>query len=189
MHLQRITLIAICVSFVCIVHSVAAMDNPELQEGLRKRATSQPLIDQFEGPTLTKHSIDTKKIEDNIDEEEKREKREKQTEEKEKEDIKTALNRGVEWTAKNKACLIKTGLAMAGLGLGIWIFSQLIVSADAAAMFNNNREAYKELFEYYKKNLMNTTVDVAGEKLAEAAERAQDNEVVTGIIITQAETD
>ncbi|KAI5188999.1 hypothetical protein NECID01_0354 [Nematocida sp. AWRm77] len=186
MHLQKTALLAICVSLVCLVHSAAAADNPELQEGLRKRASSQPSTSQFDDATLTKHLMCTQEIEESVA----REKRERQ---KEEEDSNAVLNRGIEWAAKNQARIFKTVLVVAGLGVGIWILSQLILFADAeAAAISHNSLAerlYLKKYPYKHSSLIYKDVIIAGEQLAEEAEEElQENEEITDTVQTMIET-
>ncbi|KAI5193297.1 hypothetical protein NECID01_2196, partial [Nematocida sp. AWRm77] len=126
MHLQRTILIAICVSLVFIIHSVTAMNNPELHEGVRKRASNQLSIDQFEEQTLTRHSMSTKEIKGSVAKELRRKREEIKKMQKEEEDKKTILNHGVEWIAKNQDNIFIMMLFLVGLGITICTFSQLI---------------------------------------------------------------
>ncbi|KAI5190366.1 hypothetical protein NECID01_0958 [Nematocida sp. AWRm77] len=182
MHLQRTTLIAICVSLVCIAHSVTAMNNAELHEGVRKRANDQPSIDQFEGPTLTRHSMSTKEIKGSVAGEERKEK---------EEDSNTVLNSRVEWASKNQARVFKTVLVVAGLVTTIFILFQLIVFADAkaAVMYIKNTPISRYLFGYFNKypSISYKDMLLVIEKI-EAVETAQENEVVTSTMQTIIET-
>ncbi|KAI5192768.1 hypothetical protein NECID01_2074 [Nematocida sp. AWRm77] len=174
MHLQRTILIAICVSLICFDHRSYTMNNPELHEGVRKRANDQPSIDQFEGPTLTRHAIDTKKLDAIIAEEFRREREEIERKKKEEEDKKTILDHGAEWIVKNQDDNFKMLLLVIGLGFTLWVLSQLaiFVSADAAAIVKRNflpRRWYLHDYYYNNPNTYNSS-NVIIERVTEVAE-------------------
>ncbi|KAI5193060.1 hypothetical protein NECID01_2170, partial [Nematocida sp. AWRm77] len=150
-------------------HSVTAMNNPEYQEGVRKRANDQPSTSQFDEASLTKHSMSTKEIEDGN----------------------AVFNRRVEWPVKNQNSGLKTVLAVAGVGAAIWILSQLIIfaSTEAASMDTIETPIYKYLFRYYNKHPFITyqNAPIAVEELA-APETAQENEVLADVMQTIIET-
>ncbi|KAI5192168.1 hypothetical protein NECID01_1823 [Nematocida sp. AWRm77] len=194
MHLQKTILIAICVSLVCLAHSVTAMNNPEYQEGVRKRANDQPSTSQFDEASLTKHSMSTKEIEDIIIAEEgKRERKieEIEIQEEEEEDNKTVLNRGLKWATKNQDSIFKTILFVILLVVTIWVLSQLFIfpSTNAASIARNilRPERWDMQGYYYNDSTYNSS-NVIIEKVTEAEESSRNMDMVLETIQTEIET-
>ncbi|KAI5193058.1 hypothetical protein NECID01_2168 [Nematocida sp. AWRm77] len=179
MHLQKTTLMAICVSLVCLAHSVTAMNNPEYQEGVRKRANDQPSTSKFDEASLTKHSMRAQEIEDNVAEEGRKE--------REEEDYNIVFNRWVEWAAKNQNSVFIMVLLVLGLGITICTLSQLIgfasAEAESAAVFSINIQPERWSLDDYAINDTSTyegedSAVVASEQLKEIAEKIQNSAAV-----------